>query len=99
MRSKCQSVLTRRYGFVPLLTAGALSVDRLLGSLSEVNTPLVVLLAIPAGKPQRMLETAAETGRAEDEGWRVRKDGSQVLAHVVITALRTADGMPKDSPR
>ena len=35
-----------------------------------------------------MLETAASAGRAEDEGWRVRKDGSRLWASVVVTALR-----------
>lgn len=43
-------------------------------------------------RPDRLLEIAAETGRVEDEGWRVRKDGSQFWANVVITALRDRDG-------
>ena len=38
------------------------------------------------------LETALREGRCEDFGWRVRKDGSQFWAHVVITALRDASG-------
>ena len=41
-----------------------------------------------AGKPQQMLERATRDGRLEDEGWRVRKDGSRFWADVVITALR-----------
>jgi PAS domain S-box-containing protein len=41
-----------------------------------------------AGKPQRELETAARDGRIEDEGWRVRRDGSKFWANVIITALR-----------
>jgi PAS domain S-box-containing protein len=45
-----------------------------------------------AGKPARMLERAAAEGRVEDEGLRVRKDGSLFRADVVITALRDADG-------
>ncbi len=45
-----------------------------------------------AGKPQRLLDEAARNGRVEDEGWRVRKDGSRFWANVVITALRGADG-------
>ncbi len=44
------------------------------------------------GKPQLELSTAAAEGRAEDEGWRVRKDGSRFWADVVITALRNASG-------
>ncbi|MBN6040658.1 PAS domain S-box protein [Amycolatopsis sp. 195334CR] len=40
-----------------------------------------------AGKPAHELEVAAEVGRFEDEGWRVRQDGSRFWAVVVITAL------------
>jgi PAS domain S-box-containing protein len=47
---------------------------------------------IAAGKPERELEIAAADGRLEDEGWRVRKDGTQFWANVVITALRDPDG-------
>ena len=43
-------------------------------------------------KPYIELEIAAEVGRLEDEGWRVRKDGTQFWANVVITALRGVDG-------
>jgi PAS domain S-box-containing protein len=43
-------------------------------------------------KPGQELKKAAETGRLEDEGWRVRKDGSRFWANVVITALRDEDG-------
>jgi PAS domain S-box-containing protein len=47
---------------------------------------------LKAGKPQRELEIAAEEGRVEDEGWRLRKDGSKFWANVVITALRDNAG-------
>ncbi len=47
---------------------------------------------VRAGKPQRELEDATEKGRVEDEGWRVRKDGSRFWANVVITALRDEAG-------
>ncbi len=40
------------------------------------------------GKPARALKTAEEHGRYEEEGWRVRKDGSFFWASVVIDALR-----------
>src|SRR6266404_1646475 len=43
-------------------------------------------------KPWRELEVAAEVGRFEDEGWRVRKDGSKFWANVVITALKDESG-------
>ena len=43
-----------------------------------------------AGKPEYELRVAAATGRFEDEGWRVRKDGSQFWANVIITDPRSA---------
>jgi PAS domain S-box-containing protein len=39
------------------------------------------------GRPKRLLNIARTEGRVEDEGWRVRKDGSRFWADVVITAL------------
>ncbi|HEX5369095.1 MAG TPA: PAS domain S-box protein [Dehalococcoidia bacterium] len=48
-----------------------------------------------AGKPQRMLDEALRSGRVEDEGWRVRKDGERFLANVVITVIRDAEGQVK----
>ena len=42
--------------------------------------------------PARELTLALRDGRFEDEGWRVRKDGSRFWANVVITALHDADG-------
>jgi PAS domain S-box-containing protein len=42
-------------------------------------------------KPQVLLEKAARHGQSEDEGWRIRKDGSRFWANVVITALRDAN--------
>jgi PAS domain S-box-containing protein len=44
------------------------------------------------GKPALELKIAAEKGRFEEEGWRVRKDGSQYWASVLITALRDENG-------
>ncbi len=45
-----------------------------------------------AGHPQQGLDRAAAQGRYEEEGWRVRKDGSRFLAQVTITALRDEQG-------
>ncbi|MDY7098221.1 MAG: PAS domain S-box protein [Pseudomonadota bacterium] len=42
--------------------------------------------------PDQMLERARIDGSAEDEDWRVRKDGSRFWANVVITALRDESG-------
>jgi PAS domain S-box-containing protein len=44
------------------------------------------------GKPAWELEMATRYGSFEDEGWRIRKDGSQFWANVVITALRDKTG-------
>jgi PAS domain S-box-containing protein len=43
-------------------------------------------------KPEMELEIASRVGRFEDEGWRLRKDGSRFWANVVITALRDRTG-------
>jgi PAS domain S-box-containing protein len=42
--------------------------------------------------PEAELEMAKRDGRFEDEGWRVRKDGTRFWANVVITALRDKQG-------
>ena len=47
---------------------------------------------IEDGKPQSALRTAATEGRYQQEGWRVRKDGSRFWAEVTITAVRDEDG-------
>ncbi|HVF33703.1 MAG TPA: PAS domain-containing protein, partial [Candidatus Saccharimonadia bacterium] len=44
------------------------------------------------GWPAVELERAAADGRFEDEGWRVRKDGTMFWANVIITALRGPGG-------
>src|SRR5437588_535872 len=43
-------------------------------------------------KPPRELEEAARLGQVEDEGWRVRKDGTRFWANVLITALHDREG-------
>jgi PAS domain S-box-containing protein len=48
--------------------------------------------AIEQGWPEHELKIAQAEGRFEDEGWRVRKDGSRFWAWVVITALRDEAG-------
>jgi len=49
--------------------------------------------ALKAGLPAHELEVAEAIGSFEDEGWRVRKDGTLFWANVVITALRDRSGM------
>lgn len=47
---------------------------------------------VAAGKCERELQGADRDGRFEDEGWRLRKDGTRFWANVVITALRDPSG-------
>jgi PAS domain S-box-containing protein len=47
---------------------------------------------VVTGKPVRELQVAEAEGRYEEEGWRVRKDGSHFWASVIITALRDEGG-------
>ena len=49
--------------------------------------------------PQRELELATPEGRFEDEGWRVRKDGSRFWANVVLTGVRDATAPSSGSRR
>ena len=47
---------------------------------------------VASGAPERLLEVAATAGNAEEEDWRIRKDGSRFWASAVVTALRDPDG-------
>ena len=47
---------------------------------------------IEAGRPWEELATARREGRAEDEGWRLKKNGERFWARVVVTPLHDADG-------
>jgi diguanylate cyclase (GGDEF)-like protein/PAS domain S-box-containing protein len=81
-------------GRVATWNAGA---QRLQGYRAEeiIGRHLSVFYApedVAAGKPERELQIAAATGRLEDEGWRVTKDGTRFWANVRITALRDAHG-------
>jgi PAS domain S-box-containing protein len=48
--------------------------------------------AVAQGRPQQMLADAIERGHSEDDGWRIRKDGSRFWANVVVSALRDSTG-------
>ncbi len=64
--------------------------DEIIGKhFSIFYPPKVVARATPDWE----LEVAAAEGRFEDEGWRVRKDGTRFWASVVITAMRDDDGV------
>jgi PAS domain S-box-containing protein len=47
---------------------------------------------VAQGRPAELLRQAAEKKRVEEEGWRVRKDGSRFWAHIVITAIYDSTG-------
>jgi len=47
---------------------------------------------LDAGKPARELEIAQREGRYQEEGWRLRRDGSRFWANVLITAVRDETG-------
>lgn len=47
---------------------------------------------VNSGHPQALLKQAEQQGRVEEEGWRVRKDGTRFWADVLITALRDDTG-------
>ena len=47
---------------------------------------------IKGGRPEQILKTALAEGHCEDEGWRVRKDGSRFWASVALTAVRDGGG-------
>ena len=47
---------------------------------------------LKAAKPEHELQVAAQVGRVEDEGWRLRKDGTRFWANVIITAMRDESG-------
>jgi len=62
--------------------------DEILGShFSQFYTPE----DRDIGLPTRALQAAAEAGRFEAEGWRLRKDGARFWAHVVIDPIRRGD--------
>lgn len=81
-------------GYVQTWNAGAQRIkqyapDEIIGKhFSIFYTPE----AIASDWPNEELRRAAANGRIEDEGWRVRKDGSRFWANVIITALRDSAG-------
>ena len=48
--------------------------------------------AVASGMPDQLLQWAAVTGRAEDEGLRLRKDGTTFYANVILTAIHGRNG-------
>ena len=63
--------------------------DEVLGKHASIFYPPDQLAA---GKPHDDLEVARSQGKLEEESWRLRKDGSEFLAHLSITPLYDAGG-------
>jgi PAS domain S-box-containing protein len=87
-------ILLDREGNVVSWNAGA---ERVKGYKAEeiIGRSFSVLYPpedVAAGKPAMELKLATEQGRWEDEGWRVRADGTRFWATVLITALKDAAG-------
>jgi PAS domain S-box-containing protein len=92
----------RDYGIFMLDTSGCIvswneGAHRIKGYTAQEIIGRHVSVFYPAeeiaeGKVQRELQIAAAEGRFEDEGWRVRKDGSFFWASVIITSLRDDNG-------
>ena len=81
-------------GFVASWNSGAeringYSADEIIGKHFSLFYPAE---ARESGWPEHELQTAAERGSFIDEGWRLRKDGTRIWAHVTITALRDDEG-------
>ena len=86
--------LIDREGYVVSWNRGAerlkgYAADEIIGKHFSVFYPPE---AIERRWPQQELKLAAEAGRLEDEGWRLRKDGSRFWADVIITALHDETG-------
>ncbi len=88
---------TRDYAIVTLDENGGiagwnLGASQLFGHLAEevIGRPFELIFTSQdqaAGLPRRVLEQALETGRAEDERWHVRKDGSLLFTSGIVTPL------------
>ena len=81
-------------GFVRTWNAGASRIKQyaaqeIIGKHFSIFYPAE---AIAAGKPRNELMAAARDGKFEEQGWRVRKDGSTFWANAVLTALRDKTG-------
>ncbi|WP_247236721.1 PAS domain-containing sensor histidine kinase [Telluribacter sp. SYSU D00476] len=63
--------------------------DEIIGKYFSIFYPEEDILN---GKPSHELKVAREVGKYEEEGWRLRKDGTRFWANVVITAVYNYDG-------
>ena len=92
--SDCAIVMLDPEGCVASWNTGAQRIegfhaDEILGRHFSIFYPEA---DVADARPQRDLDETAASGRHEDEGWRVRKDGSTFWASVVFTAMRDQAG-------
>ncbi len=92
--SECAIIMLDEEGKVKSWNAGA---QRIQGySTKEIigqhNSRFFTQEDVGIDKPERALQEAAAVGRSEDNGWRVRKDGSTFWANVIMTAIRDSGG-------
>src|SRR5450755_2116303 len=85
----CANLMLDQNGYVKTWNQGAerlkgYTADEIIGRHFSIFYPPD---ALAAGTPEAELVHARKHGRAEDEGWRVRKDGSQFWARVCITTI------------
>jgi PAS domain S-box-containing protein len=90
----CAIIMLDREGRVVSWNAGA---ERIKGYTAEeiIGQPKSRFYTqedIDIHKPERALQEAMATGRSEDNGWRIRKDGSKYWANTVVTPIWDSDG-------
>ena len=90
----CAICLLDRQGRVVQWNSGAQRIagyadEEITGKNFQVFFPRASLVS---NRPDEFLARAAQTGRHEDEGWRIRKDGSPFWANVIITSLHDETG-------
>jgi PAS domain S-box-containing protein len=91
----CAIIMLDEHGRVKTWNTGA---HRIKGYDAKdiIGQPISIFYSpedIAAREPERALREAAQTGRFEDDGWRIRKDGTRFWANVVITAIRDSGGV------
>ena len=80
-------------GQVASWNEGAERIKGYRGTRSSASLPMpYVPEDVASRKPWRALAAAERRGRYEEEGWRLRRDGSRFMANVLITAIRDESG-------
>ncbi len=81
-------------GLIRTWNAGAIAIFGHAGA-EAIGRPMAILFTpedVAAGVPEQELATARSAGRAEDERWQIRRDGTRFFASGVVTTLLWPDG-------